>query len=137
MSDHFDTDEPRTDLTDLYVFPSTTAGRTVLVVDFNPEPAGQDVPFDPGASYEVKIDTDGDAEADLAFHVIFSSSSDPATATLYRARELPRANGHFSRPIDNAINADAVNKRGDVGQQHHADSEAIDQAINSALISTV
>ena len=85
MSDHFDTDEPRTDLTDLYVFPSTTAGRTVLVVDFNPEPAGQDVPFDPGASYEVKIDTDGDAEADLAFHVIFSSSSDPATATLYRA----------------------------------------------------
>jgi hypothetical protein len=40
VSDHFDIDDPLTDLTDLYVFPSSSAGRTVLVLDFNPEPAG-------------------------------------------------------------------------------------------------
>lgn len=85
MSDHFDTDDPRTDLTDLYAFPASAAGRTVFVLDFNPEPTHQDVPFDTAASYELKIDTDGDAEADIAFHVLFSSSSGGATATVYRS----------------------------------------------------
>lgn len=85
MSDHFDTNDPLTDLTDLYAFPASAVGRTVLVVDFNPEPAAQDVPFDTAASYELKIDTDGDAEPDVAFHVIFSPSSGGATATLYRS----------------------------------------------------
>ena len=84
MSDHFDTDDPLTDLTDLYAFPAS-AGRTVLVLDFNPEPGDQEVPFDTTASYELKIDTDGDAEADVAFHVLFSSSSDGATASVHRA----------------------------------------------------
>ena len=88
MSDHFDTDDPLTDLTDLYAFPASAADRTVLVVDFNPEPAAQDVPFDTTASYELKIDTNGDAEADVAFHVTFSSSSGRATATVYRATGL-------------------------------------------------
>jgi len=94
VSDHFDTDDPLTDLTDLYVFPASAAGRTVLVVDFNPEPAAQDVPFDTAASYELKIDTDGDAEADVAFHVIFSASSGRATATVYRSTgSLARESG--------------------------------------------
>ena len=47
-----------------HAFPASAAGRTVLVVDFNPEPAAQGVPFDTAASYELKIDIDGDAEAD-------------------------------------------------------------------------
>ena len=85
MSDHFDTEDPLTDLTDLYAFPAAVAGRTVLVLDFNPEPAEQDVPFDPEATYELKIDVDGDAEADVAFHVVFSSSSGSPTARVYRS----------------------------------------------------
>lgn len=85
MSDHFDTDDPRTDLTDLYAFPASVSGRTVFVLDFNPEPADQDVPFDTTASYELKIDTDGDAQADVAFGVLFSSASGKATATVYRS----------------------------------------------------
>ena len=87
MSDHFDTDDSRTDLTDLYIFPSPQGGeRSVLILDFNPEASADEVAFDPAASYELKIDTDGDLEADVAFHVLFAASSDgPASATVYRA----------------------------------------------------
>lgn len=87
MSDHFDTEDSRTDLTDLYIFPSPQrAGHTVLIVDFNPEATADDVSFDPEASYEIKIDTDGDAEADVAFHFLFAAPSEgPSTATVYRA----------------------------------------------------
>jgi hypothetical protein len=87
VSDHFDTEDSRTDLTDLYVFPSAeTTGRTVLIVDFNPEAMADEVSFDAAASYEIKIDTDGDIEPDVAFHFLFSTSnSGPSTATVYRA----------------------------------------------------
>jgi hypothetical protein len=87
MSDHFDTDDSRTDLTDLYIFPSSeTADHTVLIVDFNPEANVDEVSFDPLASYEIKIDTDGDFEADVAFHFQFETpSSGLSTATVYRA----------------------------------------------------
>jgi uncharacterized protein DUF4331 len=87
MSDHFDTDDVRTDITDLYVFPSPGRDdRSVLVLDFNPEPSTLGVSVDPAASYELKIDTDGDLEADIAFHVLFTPTSPTeATATVYRA----------------------------------------------------
>ena len=66
----------------------------MLVLDFNPEPANQVVPFDTAASYELKIDTNGDAEADIAFHVLFSSSSGGAAATVYRSTgSLARESG--------------------------------------------
>ena len=42
-------------------------------------------PFAPEALYELKIDTDGDAVADIAYRVRFSSSAGGAqTATLHR-----------------------------------------------------
>ena len=87
MSDHFDTEDSRTHITDLYVYPAPGRDdRSVLVLDFNPEPSTVEVSFDPAASYELKIDTDGDLEADIAFHVLFTpTSGTEATATLYRA----------------------------------------------------
>jgi hypothetical protein len=87
LSDHFDTEDSRTDITDLYVFSSPIgADRSVLILDINPDASALEVSFDPAASYELKIDTDGDLEADVAFHVLFASSSDgEATATVYRA----------------------------------------------------
>jgi hypothetical protein len=87
VSDHFDTEDSRTDLTDLYLFPSTSDGdRTVLILDINPDASALEVCFDPAASYEIKIDTDGDLEPDVAFHVLFSASADgDATAAVYRA----------------------------------------------------
>jgi hypothetical protein len=112
VSDHFDTDDPRTDLTDLYAFPASVPGRTVLVLDFNPEPADQDVPFDPTASYELKIDTDGDAQADVAFGVVFSSASGRATATVYRSTEsLAREGGPVGTVV---IDAAPVSLDGEV-----------------------
>lgn len=87
MSDHFDTDDSRTDLTDLYLCPSTSdSDRTVLILDINPDASALEVCFDPAASYEIKIDTDGDLEPDIAFHVLFAASADgDATADVYRA----------------------------------------------------
>src|SRR5215470_540237 len=52
-----------------------------------PPPAGPTTaePFSPEALYELKIDTDGDAVADIAYRVRFSSSGDGSqTATLRR-----------------------------------------------------
>lgn len=87
MSDHFDSEDSRTDLTDLYIFP--TAGRedrSVLILDVNPDATAGAVNFDPAASYEIKIDSDGDLEADVAFHVLFETPADGAArATVYRA----------------------------------------------------
>jgi hypothetical protein len=87
LSDHFDTEDSRTDITDLYLFPSPQHGdRSVLILDINPDASALEVSFDPAASYELKIDTDGDLEADVAFHILFASSADgEATATVYRA----------------------------------------------------
>ena len=87
MSDHFDTEDSRTDLTDLYIFPAAgRADRSVLVLDINPDATAAEVSIDPDASYEVKIDTDGDLEADVAFHFLFDvDHDDGATATVYRA----------------------------------------------------
>jgi hypothetical protein len=87
VSDHFDSEDPRTDLTDLYAFPAPgQTDRSVLILDVNPEPTADELGVDPAASYELKIDTDGDLEADIAFHVIFTpATGSGATATLYRA----------------------------------------------------
>src|SRR5947209_7068777 len=49
-------------------------------------------PFAPEALYELKIDTDGDAVADIAYRVRFSSSAGGAqTATLRRVEGAPAA----------------------------------------------
>ena len=96
MSDHYDADDVRTDLTDLYAFPAPgRLDRTVLILDVNPEPTAAELGVDPAASYELKIDTDGDFEADVAFHVLFTpTSANEASATLYRATgEAARGTG--------------------------------------------
>lgn len=87
MADHSDTPDPRTDITDLFVFQAPGGGdRSVLVLNINPAASALESSFDPVASYELKIDTDGDFETDVAFHVLFTSSSDRgSTATVYRS----------------------------------------------------
>jgi hypothetical protein len=85
MSDHFDAADLRTDLTDLYVFPGADRDRLVFVLCFNPEPAADELMFDPEASYELKVDTDDDTVPDVAFNVVFSRMDDHSAATVYRA----------------------------------------------------
>jgi hypothetical protein len=84
--------DARLDLTDLYAFPKPgEAGKSILIMNVHPSdgvnPPGPttDEPFAPNAVYELKIDTDGDDVADIAYRVRFSSYEGGAqTATLRR-----------------------------------------------------
>jgi hypothetical protein len=99
MSNHFSAamlkfpgDDPRLDLTDLFVFASPeSTGKTVLILDVNPFMTG--AAFHPEAVYRINIDNDGDAQADVAFSFVYTESHNAVqTATVYyatgsRARE--------------------------------------------------
>jgi hypothetical protein len=84
--------DARLDLTDLYAFPKPgEADKSILIMNVHPsavvDPPGLTTrePFAPNALYEIKIDTNGDAVADIAYRVRFSSSVDgPQTATVRR-----------------------------------------------------
>src|SRR6266849_1798456 len=84
--------DARLDLTDLYAIPKPgDAGKSILIMNVHPSvgenPPGPTTaePFAPEALYELKIDTDGDAVADIAYRLRFSSSGGGAqTATLRR-----------------------------------------------------
>src|SRR5438105_3804830 len=89
--------DARLDLTDLYAFPKPgDAGKSILIINVHPSvhdhldrenPLGATTaePFAPEAVYELKIDTDADAVANIAYRVRFSSSKGGAqTATLRR-----------------------------------------------------
>src|SRR5712671_1777976 len=86
--------DARLDLTDLYAFPKPgEADKSILIMNVHPSavvnPPGPTTrePFAPTALYEIKIDTNGDAVADIAFRVRFSSSADgPQTATVRRVQ---------------------------------------------------
>jgi hypothetical protein len=79
-------------LTDLYAFPKPGDPRkSILIMDIPPSaglnPPGPTTaePFAPEGLYELKIDTDGDAVANIAYRVRFSSSGGGTqTATLRR-----------------------------------------------------
>jgi hypothetical protein len=87
MSNHFSADnlkfpgdDRRLDLTDVFVFTSPEdPSKTVLIIDSNPTSAPPPIQatatgpeFYPGAVYRINIDTDGDAQADVAFTFTFS-----------------------------------------------------------------
>src|SRR5437588_397718 len=85
--------DSRLDFTDLYAFPKPgDTGKSILIMNVHPS-AGENPPgpttaepFAPEALYELKIDVDGDAVADIAYRVRFSSSTDGSqTAILRRA----------------------------------------------------
>ena len=84
--------DARLDLTDLYAFSKPgDAGKSILIMNVHPSvglsPAGPttEVPFATEAVYELKIDTDGDFIADIAYRVRFASDKSGAqTATLRR-----------------------------------------------------
>src|SRR5262249_55490797 len=80
----------RLDMTDLYAFPKPrNPAKSIIVLNVHPsfrldspEPTTSE-PFKPGALYEVKVDTNGDAVADLGWTVQFASWEDgKQTATV-------------------------------------------------------
>jgi len=84
--------DARLDLTDLYAFPKPgDPGKSIFVMNFHPSvglnPRGPTTsePFSPEARYELKIDTDGDAVANISYEVRFASGKfGEQTATLRR-----------------------------------------------------
>ena len=84
--------DARLDFTDLYAFSKPgDASKSILIMNAHPSavvnPPGPTTaePFASEARYELKIDTNGDAVADITYRVCFSSSEDGTqTATLRR-----------------------------------------------------
>src|SRR4029077_12113509 len=84
--------DARLDFTDLYAFPKPGDPSKSILIRTGPPPAGLSPPgpttaepFAPEALYELKIDTNGDAVADIAYRVRFASSDGRGqTATLRR-----------------------------------------------------
>jgi hypothetical protein len=74
-------------ITDLYAFQKPgDARKTILIMNVNPMPPRLSDAFDPTAVYEFRVDTNGDAIADIAFRVTFSAyANGQQTATVRRA----------------------------------------------------
>ena len=92
--------DARLDFTDLYAFPKPgDARKSILIMNVHPSagenPAGPTTiePFAPEALYELKIDTDGDAIADIAYRVRFSTFEDGAQTATVRRVDGPQAAG--------------------------------------------
>ena len=92
--------DARLDLTDLYAFPKPgDADKSILIMNVHPSavvsPPGPTTaePFSPEALYEFRIDTDGDAIADITYTVRFSSSDDGSQIATLRRVEGTRAAG--------------------------------------------
>ena len=69
--------DARLDLTDLYAFPKPrSSDKSILIMNvhpstgFNPQGPTRQDPFAPDALYEIKIDTNGDAVADITYRAV-------------------------------------------------------------------
>src|SRR5260370_19875012 len=97
--------EARLDFTDLYAFPKPgDTGKSILIMNVHPSagenPPGPTTPepFAPEALYELRIDTDVDALADIAYRARFSAFEHGAqTAILRRVDCAPAAATRHAR----------------------------------------
>ena len=92
--------DARLDFTDLYAFPKPgDAGKSIFIMNVHPSigvnPPGPSTsePFASEALYELKIDTDSDAVADIAYRVRFSPSQGGAQTGMLRRLDGPQAAG--------------------------------------------
>jgi hypothetical protein len=92
--------DARLDMTDLYAFPKPgDSGRSILILDVHPSfsvnPPGVTTkePFAPGAIYEIKVDTDRDAVANISYAVQFASSGRAKQTATLRRTHVARAAG--------------------------------------------
>jgi hypothetical protein len=90
--------DARLDMTDLYAFPKPgDPSKSIIVLNVHPSfrldsPEWTTTePFAPGALYEIKIDTNGGAIADICYSVQFASSEDGKQAATVRRAQGARA----------------------------------------------
>src|SRR5829696_7059528 len=93
-------DDARLDFCDLFAFPKPEdSSRSILIMDVhpsvsvNPEGPTSAEPFAPEAIYELKVDTDRDAVAEIAYRVLFSPSENGAQSATVRRVEGSDAAG--------------------------------------------
>src|SRR5215208_8470171 len=92
---------------DLFAFPKPEdSSRSILIMDVhpavsvNPERRTSDEPFAPEAIYELKIDTDRDAVADIAYRFRFSPYENGAqSATVHRIEGADAGTGDGGEAI--------------------------------------
>ena len=101
-SDHQDTPEVElnalSDMTDVYAFPSPTAGRIVLVMNsraFLSPAQTSSAGFDRNLLYQIKIDNTGDAVEDRVIQVTFTGSG---------ANQQVQVRGPIAPPVVGAMN---------------------------------
>jgi hypothetical protein len=94
MADHLDAPglmspngDARVDITDHYAFQKPgDDGKTILILNVNPLAPTLATSFEQGAVYEIKVDTDADAVAEIAFRITFSPVvNGQQRATVHRA----------------------------------------------------
>ena len=98
-SDHLDAPlvktDGRIDITDVYAFASS-GGTTSLIVNVNPlmtPGMTKGARFRQGALYQIKIDTNGDAKADIAYRIKFSNLKHLSDGATYQTYQIKRATG--------------------------------------------
>jgi hypothetical protein len=92
--------DARLDLTDLYIFPKPgDTDKTIVIMDvhpsrgFNPPDPTTTEPFAPEALYELRVDTNEDLVADIAYRVRFSPDGHGGQTATVRRVEGPAAAG--------------------------------------------
>ncbi len=115
-SDHQDTPlvelNPRMDLTDVYAFPGSAAGRIVLVMNtsgFLSPGQTATAAFDPNILYQFKVDNNGDAMEDKVIQVSFTGSTPGTQRVTVRGPAAPAVTGAMM----NVVNTSASGISGD------------------------
>jgi Domain of unknown function (DUF4331) len=92
--------DARLDFTDIFEFPKPgDPTKSILIADFHPSatavPPGPTTsePFSTNALYEIKIDTNGDFIADVAYRIKFSAAANGGQTATLRRVEGPQAAG--------------------------------------------
>ena len=100
-SDHQDTPlvelNPTQDMTDVYAFPGSAAGRIALVLDSRAFLTPAETPgasFDNSLLYQFKVDNDGDAKEDQVIQVTFTGAG---------ANQTVEVRGPIAPPVQGAM----------------------------------
>ena len=126
MADHLDAPgltspngDPRTDITDVYAFQKPgDPDKSILILNVNPLAPTLAPSFRHGAAYDLLVDTDGDAVAEILFRTRFSPFEDGSqTADVYRFDLTGRRGG---RAPDTAERIEAVLLRAEDAGVHLA-----------------